>query len=185
MADENEAVATVDPLTDAATEENEAAATVDPLADVAADEDNLYEDGYVKGTADYIKECATPMTIAIQGNWGVGKTSLFNLVTKEFQVKVESKEDDSPDKEKYCEGIIGVEAIDIGQRAASNPDENLFDTIFVAVLSKIAGQLAFERVFLAKKLANVNKDGLDEQTVDEWLEEAREAFRKRYGRSYL
>ena len=52
-------------------------------------------------------------------------------------------------------------------------------------LSKIAGQLAFERVYLAKKLANVNKDGLDEQTVDEWLEEAREAFRKRYGRSYL
>ena len=139
MADENEAVATVDPLADAATEENEAAATVDPLADVAADEDNLYEDGYVKGTADYIKECATPMTIAIQGNWGVGKTSLFNLITKEFQVKAESKEDDSPDEEKYCEDIIGVEAIDIGQRAASNPDENLFDTIFVAVLSKIAG----------------------------------------------
>lgn len=53
------------------------------------------------------------------------------------------------------------------------------------VLCEIAGQLAFERVFLAKKLANVNKDGLDEQTVDEWLEEAREAFRKRYSRSYL
>ena len=52
-------------------------------------------------------------------------------------------------------------------------------------LSKIAGQLAYERVYLAKKLANVNKDGLDEQTVDEWLEEAREAFRKRYSRSYL
>ena len=95
MADENEAVATVDPLTDAATEENEAAATADPLADAATDEDNLYEDGYVKGTADYIKECATPMTIAVQGNWGVGKTSLFNLITKEFQVKAESKEDDN------------------------------------------------------------------------------------------
>ena len=52
-------------------------------------------------------------------------------------------------------------------------------------LSKIAGQLAYERVYLAKKLANVNKDGLDEQTVDEWLEEARESFRKRYSRSYL
>ena len=52
-------------------------------------------------------------------------------------------------------------------------------------LSKIAGQLAYERVYLAKKLANVNRDGLDEQTVDEWLEEARESFRNRYGRSYL
>ena len=52
-------------------------------------------------------------------------------------------------------------------------------------LSKIAGQLAYERVYLAKKLSNVNRDGLDEQTVDEWLEEARESFRSRYGRSYL
>lgn len=52
-------------------------------------------------------------------------------------------------------------------------------------LSKIAGQLAWERVYLAKKLANVNKDGLDEQTVEEWLDEAREAFRKRYGKSFL
>lgn len=52
-------------------------------------------------------------------------------------------------------------------------------------LSKIAGQLAWERVYLANKLANINKDGLDEQTVDEWLNEAREAFRKRYGKSFL
>jgi len=48
-------------------------------------------------------------------------------------------------------------------------------------LSKIAGQLAWERVYLAKKLAN----GLGEQTVEEWLDEAREAFRKRYGKSFL
>lgn len=53
------------------------------------------------------------------------------------------------------------------------------------MLSKIAGQLAYERRYLAKKLAEVNEKGLDVQSVDEWEEEARESFRKRYGRSYL
>ena len=52
-------------------------------------------------------------------------------------------------------------------------------------LSKIAGQLAYERRYLAKKLAEVNEKGLDVQSAEEWEEEARESFRKRYGRSYL
>ena len=53
------------------------------------------------------------------------------------------------------------------------------------MLSKIAGQLAYERRYLAKKLAEVNEKGLDVQSAEEWEEEARESFRKRYGRSYL
>ena len=52
-------------------------------------------------------------------------------------------------------------------------------------LSKIAGQLAFERIVLAKKLANANKDGLEIKSAEEWMDEAREVFRTRYGRSYL
>ena len=52
-------------------------------------------------------------------------------------------------------------------------------------LSKMLGQMAFEKNYLAEKLTNVNRDGLDEQTVEEWSDEAREAFRNRYGISYL
>ena len=52
-------------------------------------------------------------------------------------------------------------------------------------LSKMLGQVAFEKDYLARKLANVNKDGLDEKTVDEWYDEAREAFRKEFGESFL
>lgn len=52
-------------------------------------------------------------------------------------------------------------------------------------LSKMLGQVAWEKDYLAKKLANVNKNGLDNQTVDEWYEESREAFRSRYGESFL
>lgn len=35
---------------------------------------------YVDGLNLFIKECNTPMTIAIQGDWGSGKTSFMNLV---------------------------------------------------------------------------------------------------------
>ena len=43
-------------------------------------------------------------------------------------------------------------------------------------LSKIAGQLAFERNYLIDKY---------ELPFDNWGEEAREAFRQRYGKSFL
>ena len=35
---------------------------------------------YVKGLAEYIKICETPTTIAVQGDWGSGKTSMLNMV---------------------------------------------------------------------------------------------------------
>lgn len=35
---------------------------------------------YVKGLGEFIKVCETPMTIAVQGDWGSGKTSMMNMV---------------------------------------------------------------------------------------------------------
>lgn len=46
-------------------------------------------------------------------------------------------------------------------------------------LSKIAGQLAWERVWLAQKI------GTTEEEVDELLRQSREAFRRRYHESFL
>lgn len=46
-----------------------------------ADEtDFLGIDRYAQALAEFIRECQTPMTIGIQGDWGSGKTSLMNLV---------------------------------------------------------------------------------------------------------
>ena len=50
-------------------------------------------------------------------------------------------------------------------------------------LSKIAGQLAWERKYLADKLAS--DENLGHQSSDDWMDEAREAFRRRYGESWL
>lgn len=35
---------------------------------------------YIDGLSEYILVCNTPMTIAIQGDWGSGKTSIMNMV---------------------------------------------------------------------------------------------------------
>ena len=50
-------------------------------------------------------------------------------------------------------------------------------------LSKMAGQLAWERKYLADKLAS--DENLGHQSTEDWMDEAREAFRQRYGESWL
>ena len=41
--------------------------------------DEFQIEPYVTGLAEFIEECDTPMTIAIQGDWGCGKTSMMNM----------------------------------------------------------------------------------------------------------
>lgn len=50
-------------------------------------------------------------------------------------------------------------------------------------LSKIAGQLAYERLYLARMLEQC--DNVGHQSYEDWLDEAREDFRRRYGESWL
>lgn len=51
------------------------------------------------------------------------------------------------------------------------------------VLCEMCGQLAWERKYLADKLASDEK--LGHQSAEDWMDEAREAFRQRYGESWL
>lgn len=39
---------------------------------------------YARALASFIASCETPMTVAVQGGWGCGKTSLLNLVKAEL-----------------------------------------------------------------------------------------------------
>ena len=56
----------------------------------ANEEDLLGISDYAKGMAGFITRCPTPMSIAIQGDWGTGKTSVINYVRKELGGKVTS-----------------------------------------------------------------------------------------------
>ncbi len=43
---------------------------------------------YIAGLNEFIMECDTPMTIAIQGDWGSGKTSMMNMIREQLGEKV-------------------------------------------------------------------------------------------------
>jgi len=48
-----------------------------------AEDDSLGFQVYVDALGDFILNCETPMTVAIQGDWGSGKTSLMNLIREQ------------------------------------------------------------------------------------------------------
>ena len=43
---------------------------------------------YIAGLNEFIMECFTPMTIAIQGDWGSGKTSMMNMIREQLGDRV-------------------------------------------------------------------------------------------------
>lgn len=43
---------------------------------------------YIAGLNEFIIECYTPMTIAIQGDWGSGKTSMMNMIREQLGDRV-------------------------------------------------------------------------------------------------
>lgn len=58
---------------------------------VDSKKDDIFEvSNYVNALSAFIKECTTPMTIAIQGTWGAGKTSLMNLIREELGNSVDT-----------------------------------------------------------------------------------------------
>jgi len=49
-----------------------------------AEHDYLGVVHHVHALAEFIMECETPMTIAIQGDWGSGKTSMMNMIKQQL-----------------------------------------------------------------------------------------------------
>lgn len=56
------------------------------------EQDMLEMKKYVEGLEKFIRECPTPMSIAIQGDWGTGKTSIINMLQKRLEKEEERKE---------------------------------------------------------------------------------------------
>jgi hypothetical protein len=48
--------------------------------DAARQSDTLNLLPYAEALADFIYDCETPMTVGIQGDWGIGRTSLMNML---------------------------------------------------------------------------------------------------------
>lgn len=46
--------------------------------------DTLQVSGYIRGLEEFILHCPTPMSIALQGDWGTGKTTFLETIEKDF-----------------------------------------------------------------------------------------------------
>lgn len=57
---------------------------------MAIKEDSFHLKKYVEGLSQYILKCETPTTLAVQGDWGCGKTSMLNMVRENLGDKVKS-----------------------------------------------------------------------------------------------
>ncbi|MBQ7774418.1 MAG: hypothetical protein IJ379_00715 [Lachnospiraceae bacterium] len=55
------------------------------FADEHSESDLLGGNKYYDGLSKFIMNCATPMTISIQGDWGTGKTTALNLIQKKIE----------------------------------------------------------------------------------------------------
>ncbi len=58
------------------------------LTDKETETDSLNIDKYVKGCAEFIRNCETPMSIAVQGDWGTGKSSFMRMVENQIKNEV-------------------------------------------------------------------------------------------------
>lgn len=58
------------------------------LTDAATDQDALNVKSYVNGCAEYICSCETPISIAVQGDWGTGKSSFMKMIEDNIKDKV-------------------------------------------------------------------------------------------------
>ena len=54
-------------------------------SDLPAVEDRLGTEKQRDGLVRFMRECSTPMTIAVQGDWGTGKTSMMQLLQKQLE----------------------------------------------------------------------------------------------------
>ena len=60
------------------------------ITDEAATKDDFSIEHYKEGLRKFIETCDTPMTIAIQGDWGSGKTSMMKMVQDSLGKNVKS-----------------------------------------------------------------------------------------------
>ncbi|MBM4368412.1 MAG: hypothetical protein FJ102_19515 [Deltaproteobacteria bacterium] len=91
--------------------------------------DQLGLDTYARALASFVRNCDTPMTIGIQGEWGSGKTSLMNMVRGALR-----------HREGERAGVIHLHTFETWQYGALGDD----DTLGLQLISTLADQVVRE-----------------------------------------
>lgn len=97
--------------------------------DVPATTDGFAIGKYIDGLSEFICKCNTPMTIAIQGDWGTGKTSIMNMVLDKLKAF---------EREKPC-GLHFVE-FNTWQYSQFNMENQLSISLMSNIIDKLNKQ---------------------------------------------
>lgn len=109
-----------------------------PLSESVND---LGVEGYVKGLERFIEHAATPLTIALQGEWGSGKTSLMNRIYNDL----------CSDSKEY----IGININTWEYSMLSSPEETV-----VKIIGELIHALSKEDPDASSKVVNFMKGAL-------------------------
>ncbi|MEK4229273.1 KAP family P-loop NTPase fold protein [Solibacillus sp. FSL H8-0538] len=124
-------------------------------------EDSLKVEMYIEGLVDFISSCKTPMTIALQGDWGTGKTSFINLVDHKLYEKTDalSKNMDTKSKSKergYKEDKVVTIKFNTWKYSQFNQEDHLTLSFLSYLVSALIG----------KKMPEIYEEALNDQTTD-------------------
>lgn len=118
-----------------------------PIMKLGSDEFQI--GSYIEGLSDFVSECQTPMTVAVQGSWGCGKTSMMNMVR---------------DKLRQDGGILDI-WFNTWQFSQFNMDERLAVTFLQHLVKKLkenmeqdSAEKAFALKTVTRTLGRLSRD---------------------------
>lgn len=101
-----------------------------PSADrTDSEKDGLGIKKYIEGVSGFIDNCSTPMTIAVQGSWGNGKSGIMKMLSDSL-------------RERYADNLIGFNPRLLLQAGSEDPLPVLMGKALIRQLSGAEGSVS-------------------------------------------
>ena len=117
------------------------------FSDVPTVKDEFKIDEYILGLSNFISGCETPLTLAIQGDWGTGKTSIMYQVEEKLKEKASSN----------SKGKIKTIFFNTWQYSQFDMDKNLAVTLITDLIDELEVTDVNKRENFKKSLAVITK----------------------------
>ena len=117
------------------------------FSDIPTVKDEFMIDEYILGLSNFITGCETPLTLAIQGDWGTGKTSIM------YQVEEKLKEKSSSNSKRKIKTIF----FNTWQYSQFDMDKNLAVTLITDLIDELEVTDVHKRENFKKSLAVITK----------------------------
>lgn len=97
------------------------------FTDLPATNDSLNANRFCSGLTEFIETCDTPMTIAIQGDWGTGKSTALQLIQNQLSI----------DNERHPDEPIAFSTLDTWQYSTLQQGELLPFYLLLSIYNSI------------------------------------------------